>query len=132
AVRRRGSRDPGARHRASPSCAERRGLASASRANDTMARRLTSRRRRTIGVIAYMLAGGCHYAGPLAGGGSEFREGGLPDRVSRFLAEGGGARTVDELLPASVGDSAAIYLVVVDQRALGIGNAQVAILPHTM
>jgi hypothetical protein len=79
-----------------------------------------------------MLAGGCHYAGPLAGGASEIREGGLPDRVSRFLAEGGGARTVDELLPASVGDSAAIYLVVVDQRALGIGNAQVAILPHTM
>src|SRR5947209_3259203 len=74
----------------------------------------------------------CRYAGPFAAGRSEIREGTLPDRVARFLGQGGGALPLELILPSDATDSAAVYLVVVDQRAIGIENAKVAILPHAM
>jgi len=81
----------------------------------------------TLGVAAVA----CHYAGPLAGGGSSIREGALPDRAARFLAEAGGARSIHQLLPTTAADSAAIYLLVVDHRALGVPGAKVAVLPRS-
>lgn len=87
---------------------------------------------RVTGYFVLLAVGACHYAGPLAGGGSQIREGTLPDRVARFLAEGGGAQPVESLLPSGSLDSAALFLVVVDQRAIGLANAKVAVLPHSM
>jgi hypothetical protein len=82
-------------------------------------------------VVGLLVAGACHYAGPLAGGGSQIAEGTPPDRVRRFLADGGGARPLESILPSTARDSAAIYIIVVDQRALGLANARVAVLAHS-
>lgn len=98
------------------------------------------RHRVAIGPILGMLvlsavlavSGSCRYAGPFAPGRSEIQEGTLPARVTRWLGEGGGALPLEELLPPDVTDSAVVYLVVVDQRAIGVENAKVAVLPHTM
>jgi hypothetical protein len=96
-----------------------------------MADRITRVVTRTAPLVALAIAAvACHYAGPLAGGGSQIAEGTPPDRVRRLLSEAGGARPVDAILTATANDSAAIYLIVVDQRALGLANASVAILPH--
>jgi hypothetical protein len=90
----------------------------------------------TVGMLVLSsvlsVAGACRYAGPFAPGRSEIQEGSLPGRVARWLGEGGGALTLEELLPPGVTDSAVVYLVVVDQRAIGIENAKVAVLPHAM
>lgn len=85
-------------------------------------------------AVAVMLGfvSACRYPGPLASGGSAIREGTLPDRPARFLAEAGGALTVERILPATATDSAAIYLLAIDQRALGLASAQVAVLPHSL
>jgi hypothetical protein len=94
--------------------------------------RLTSVGLVAASVVALAtFAIGCHYAGPLAGGGSKIAEGTPPDRVRRLLTEAGGARPVDAILPTTASDSAAIYVIVVDQRALGLANALVAVLPHS-
>jgi hypothetical protein len=93
--------------------------------------RLTLIVTRTAALVALAIAAdACHYAGPLAGGGSQIAEGTPPDRVRRLLTEAGGARPADAILPTTASDSAAIYMIVVDQRALGLTNASVAILPH--
>lgn len=91
------------------------------------------RRAWAYGVFVALIgvAAACHYAGPLASGGSSIREGTLPDRPARFLAEAGGALSPDRILPATASDSAAVYLLVIDQRALGIPSAQVAVLAHS-
>ena len=74
---------------------------------------------------------GCLYGGPLAGGKSEIREGAFPDRVGRLWHDAGGARSVNQLLPSTSQDSGAVYVLVIDDRAAGVGNAQVAVLRHT-
>jgi hypothetical protein len=86
---------------------------------------------RTAAVVILIAVASCHYAGPLAGGRSEIREGTFPDRVARILFEAGGARAPDVMLPPSALDSAAIYLLVVDQDASGLATAAVAVLPHS-
>ena len=89
-----------------------------------------SARGSAIALMSLAFAG-CVYAGPLAPGASEIREGAFPDWVSRFLRSAGGARQATELLPPTVRDSGAIYLLVADHRGIGIDAAKVAILPHT-
>lgn len=84
-------------------------------------------------LCAYALAtGGCRYAGPLAGGASEIREGTLPSQVRRLMRDAGGARPAEAILPATArADSAAIYLIVVDEWPRAVPTAQVVVLPHS-
>lgn len=85
---------------------------------------------RILGCLILVWVAACRYGGPLAGGGSEIREGTLPDRVARLLNEAGGDRSATAALSASAPDSAAIFLLAIDQRALGLRTAQVAVLPR--
>ena len=89
--------------------------------------------RRTRFVVGFVVAAaGCYYAGPLAGGASEIREGTLPSRVQRLLRDAGGARPAEAILPPTArADSAAIYLVVVDEWPRAVSTAQVVVLPHS-
>jgi hypothetical protein len=85
---------------------------------------------RWIQLITLLATASCHYAGPLSGATSDIREGTVPDRVKRFVLDEGGARAPEAILPPNARDSAAIFLVAVDQRALGVAAARVAVLPH--
>jgi len=91
-----------------------------------MATRLTTKGRARLALLSIVV--GCRYGGPLAGGRSEIREGTLPDLPARFLQDAGAARSMDDLLPAAAVDSAAIYLLAIDQRAFGLANVKVAVL----
>jgi hypothetical protein len=85
---------------------------------------------RALSYILFVLATACSYARLPLPTASEVREGGFPSRVDRFLQQAGGARTSDRLLPESARDSAAIYLLVVNPRAEGLGSAEVVVLPR--
>ena len=85
---------------------------------------------RKFSYTLFVLSMACSYARLPLPTASDLREGGFPDRVGRFLQQAGGARTGETILPESARDSAAIYLLVVNPRAEGLGSAEVVVLPR--